>query len=145
MYSGPMYGTPPTTTSRRRPGLVTFAASMMFLLGAFQLLFAIEEFARAAWIAANIEGTVGGPLWVWGIVDAVFAIAALYAGYDLLQGGRFGQLFGLIVASLSAIRWFFYIPAAPWAAVIAIVVDVLIIYGLTVHSDYFGTQKVAAG
>jgi hypothetical protein len=136
-----MTNTPSSASLRQRPGLVTFAAYMMFLLGAFQLLFAIEEFVRAAWIAAYVGGTFGGALWVWGIVDAVFGFAALYAGFDLLRGGQFGQIFGLIVASLSAIRWFFYIPAAPWVAVVAIIVDVLIIYGLSVHSDYFRTPK----
>jgi hypothetical protein len=112
---------------------------MMFLLAACHITFAIEEFIRATWVAVNVAGTVGGPLWLWGIIDAVFAAAAIYAGYDLLRGGEFGRIFGLVVASLSAIRWFFYIPAAPWAAVIAIVVGALIIYGLTVHSDYFDT------
>jgi hypothetical protein len=120
-----------------RPGLITFAAAMMFLLAGFQIMFAIEEFVRAAWVAVNVAGTVGGPLWLWGIIDAVFAAMALYAGYDLLRGGSFGRLFGLIVASLSAIRWFFYIPAAPWVSVILIVVNTLIIYGLAVHSEYF--------
>lgn len=121
-----------------RPGLVTFAAIMMFLLGGFQIVFAIEEFVSAAWVAANVEGTVGGPLWLWGIIDALFAVAAIYAGYDLLRGGAFGFMFGLIIASFNAVRWFFYIPAAPWAAAVAIGVNVLIIYALAVNSEYFG-------
>jgi hypothetical protein len=110
---------------------------MMFLLGAFHILFAIEEFVSATWVAVNVEATVGGPLWLWGIIDAVFAVTVIYAGYDLLRGGEFGRIAGLIIASFSAVRWFFYIPAAPWAAVIAIVVDVLVIYGLVGHSEYF--------
>src|SRR5258708_1786301 len=49
----------------QRPGLVTFAAVMMFVLAGFQLTFAIVEFANAAWVAANVEGSFGGPLWIW--------------------------------------------------------------------------------
>jgi hypothetical protein len=121
----------------RRPGLVSFAAIMMFLLGGFQLTWAIVEFANAAWIRNNIYGTFGGYLWLWGILDLLFAGVALYAGYDLLRGGTFGQVVGLTIAILSAIRWFFYLPAAPWIAVTIIVIDVIVIYALVAHAEYF--------
>jgi len=122
---------------RPRPGLVTFAAIMMFVLAGFQLTFAIVEFANAAWVAVNVEGALGGPLWIWGIIDTALAAIAFYAGYDTLRGGSFGRIFGLIIASFSAIRWFFYIPAAPLMAMVVIAVDVLIIYGLAAHAEYF--------
>ncbi len=124
-----------------RPGLVTFAAIMMFVLAGFQLVFAIDEFANVAWVAVNVYGTLGGPLWVWGIIDLAFAALALYAGYDLLRGGSFGRIFGLIIATLSAIRWFLYLPAAPLLAMVVIAVDVLIIYGLAAHSEYFDAAE----
>ncbi len=124
-------------TLDRRPGLVTFAAIMMFLVAGFQIMFAILEFARATWVAVNVEGTIGGPLWLWGIIDVLFGLVALYAGVDILRGGDVGRIVGIIIAAFSALRWFFYIPAAPWAAVVVIVVDVLIIYGLAAHGEYF--------
>lgn len=121
----------------QRPGLVTFAAVMMFVLAGFQLTFAIVEFANAAWVAANVEGSFGGPLWVWGIIDLVLAGVAIYAGYDIFRGGEFGRIIGVIIAAVSAIRWFFYLPAAPLMAIVVIAVDVLIIYGLSANWDYF--------
>jgi hypothetical protein len=129
----------------RRPGLVTFAALMMFLLAGFELTFAIVEFANAAWVSTNVYGSFGGYLWLWGILDVLFALAALYAGYDILQGGTFGQVFGILIATFSAIRWFFYLPAAPWVAVVIIAVDILIIYGLVAHADYFSGTTAEAG
>jgi hypothetical protein len=123
----------------QRPGLVTFAAIMMFMLGAFQLTFAILEFGHAAWVAVNVAGTFGGPLWLWGIVDTLFALIAFYAAYDIMRGGEFGRFYGLFLAVFSAIRWFFYIPASPWVAVVVIAVNVLIIYGLAAHSEYFSS------
>lgn len=130
-------------TLGRRPGLVTFAAIMMFLLGGFQLTFAILEFANATWIALNVYGSFGGYLWLWGIIDALFALVAIYAGYDLLRGGVFGQWVGIAIAAVSAIRWFFYLPAAPWLAVVIIAVDILIIYGLVAHQEYFEEARDA--
>ncbi|HEX8035435.1 MAG TPA: hypothetical protein VF510_16380 [Ktedonobacterales bacterium] len=121
----------------RRPGVVTFAAIMLFILGGFEAVWAIVEFANAAWIAGTTYGTFGGTLWLWAILDLVFAALAFYAGYDILRGGSFGQFFGIGIAAFSAFRWFFYIPAAPFMAVVIIAIDLIVIYGLTAHSDYF--------
>jgi hypothetical protein len=121
----------------QRPGLVTFAAVMLFVLAGFQLVFALVEFANAAWVAVNVQGAFGGPLWAWGIIDLVLAGVAIYAGYDLLRGGTFGRIVGLIIATLSAIRWFFYLPAAPLMAIVVIAVDVIIIYGLAANWEFF--------
>ncbi len=75
----------PTTTAVTRPALVTFAAVIMFLLAAFQLIFAIIEFYNAAWFAQTIYGTFSDRLWVWGVVDLIVAAIAAYSGYDLLH------------------------------------------------------------
>lgn len=124
----------------RRPGLVTFAAIMMFILAGFELTWAIIQIVYAiagySWIVTTY-GTFGGYLWIWGIVDLLMAAVAFYAGVDLLRGGAFGQVVGLIIAGFSAIRWFFYLPAMPWIAVVIIAVDVIIIYGLVAHAEYF--------
>lgn len=121
----------------RRPGLVTFAAIMMFMLAGFQLVFALVEFWNATWFALNVYGTFGGRLWLWGILDLIFALIAFAAGADILRGGTFGQIVGILIAAFSAIRWFFYLPAEPWIAAVVIAVDVLIIYGLVAHGEYF--------
>jgi hypothetical protein len=117
---------------------------MMFLLGGFQALSAITLFVHAAWLAINVEATIGGPLWVWGIIDALFAVVAIYAGYDILRGGGTGRILGFIVAGLSALRWYLFIPAAPWAALALIAVDILVIYALAAHSEYFQPPRMSA-
>lgn len=127
---------PAQATADRAPGMIRFAAIMMFVIGGFQLTWAFVEFANAAWIAANVYGSFGGYLWLWGIFDVLFALVTLYAGYDLLQGGVFGKTYAVLIAAFNAIRWFFYIPAAPWVAIVVIAVDVLIIYAICSNADY---------
>jgi hypothetical protein len=135
-------GQPTTVVSDMdTPGMVMFAGTMLLLYGGFQFVWALVEFANAAWISSATYGTFGGYLWLWGILDIVFAGAAFFAGYSIFMGGRFGQVFGLIVAGVGAVRWFFYLPAAPWMGIIMIAVDVLIIYALIAHADYFSAQS----
>jgi hypothetical protein len=132
--------TPVATT---RPGLVTFAGVMMFILGGFQLTWAIVEFSNAAWLSGTVYGTFNGYLWLWAILDLLLAGVSFYAGYDILRGGTFGYVYGALVAGLSAIRWFFYLPAAPAVGIVVIALDILIIYGLVANSDYFRESPVA--
>jgi hypothetical protein len=72
----------------------------------------------------------------WGIVDLIVGFIALYAGGSILRGVAFGWIVGYTFATLGIIRWLFYIPVSPVLAVVIIVLEVLIIYGLAKHSDY---------
>jgi hypothetical protein len=129
-----------------RPGLVTFAAVMLLLLFGLYATYAILEFVQGTWILLNTANVPGGRLWIWGIVDAIFALVALYAAYDLLKGGKIGRIIGLVYAIFSAVRWLFFLPVAPIAAVVFIAIDILIIYGLVAHEEYFrATRGTIAG
>jgi hypothetical protein len=131
-----------TPVTVERPGLVTFAAIMMFLLAGFQLVWSLVEFANAAWLTSVTYGNFNGYLWLWGLLDLLVAAAAFYAGYDILRGGSFGRVFGVVVAGISAIRWFFYLPAAPWIGIVMIAMDIIIIYALVEHSEFFDSMSV---
>jgi hypothetical protein len=119
-------------TGMGRPGLVTFAAVMLFALGGFHILLAVSEFARSTWVLSRLDIELFIPiLVVWGILDLIIGALALYAGFSILRGGVFGLLAGLAFAMFGVIRWLFYIPVSPVLAVVIIALDVLVIYGLT--------------
>jgi hypothetical protein len=134
----PAVRAPTTTTTWRRPGLVTFAAVMMFVLGGFHVLLAISEFASSTWVLSRLDVELFIPiLLLWGIIDLVIGAIALFAGASILRGGTFGWVMGWAFAGLGAIRWLFFVPVAPVLAVVVIALDVLVIYGLAKHTDYF--------
>ena len=70
-----------------RPGMVTFAAVMMFLVAGFEALSALLAFAGTGWWVTEAGNLVYANLVLWGIVDLIIALIALYAGIDLLRGG----------------------------------------------------------
>src|SRR5918994_5526841 len=121
-----------TPTTAGRPGWLTYAAIMMFVLGGFHILLAISEFADSTWVRSSLDVELFSPiLFIWGILDLIIGAMALYAGFSILRGGAFGFLAGLGFAMLGVIRWLFYIPVSPVLAVVIIALDVLVIYGLT--------------
>jgi hypothetical protein len=125
------------------PTLVFFAGVMILLLGGFEIVWAVVEFLNVAWLATVTYGDFDRLLWLWAILDLILAAAAIYAGYDILRGGTFGRIVGIVVAAVSALRWFFYLPASPWIGVVMIAVDIIIIYALVAHGDYFDTASTS--
>ena len=121
----------------RRPGMLTFAAVVMFMVAGFEALAALLAFAGTGWWVTDMGNLVYTNFVLWGILDSIIALIALYAGIDLLRGGGFGRGMAYVFAVVGAIRWLFVIPAAPVLAVVVIALCVIVIYGLAKHSDYF--------
>ena len=125
-----------TRAVTHRPGVLTFAAVMMFVVAGFEALSALLAFAGTGWWVTSMGDLVYANFVFWGIVDLIIALIALYAGISLLRGGTFGLVMGYLFAAVAAIRWLFVIPAAPVLAVVVIALCVMVIYGLSKHSDY---------
>src|SRR5215210_7120796 len=89
----------------QRPGMVTFAAAIMFMVAGFEVLSAILSFAGTGWWVTDMGNMVYANFVLWGILDLVIALIALYAGIDLLRGGAFGIVMGYLFAGLGTIRW----------------------------------------
>jgi hypothetical protein len=119
-----------------RPGWFTFAAVIMFLVAGFEVLTAILAFGGTGWWVTEMGNLVYANFVLWGVLDLIVALIALYAGISLLRGGAFGLVMGYLFAGLTAIRWLFVIPAAPILSVVMIALCVMVIYGLAKHSDY---------
>jgi hypothetical protein len=119
-----------------RPGMLTFAAVIMFMVAGFEALAALFAFAGTGWWVTEMGNLVYANWVLWGILDLIIALIALYAGIDLLRGGAFGAVMGYTFAIVGAIRWLFVIPAAPILSVVVIALCVLVIYALATNSDY---------
>jgi hypothetical protein len=133
--SGRTEGSVRARRATHRPGMVTFAAIMMFVVAGFEALSALLAFAGTGWWVTSTGDLVYANFFFWGILDTIIALIALYAGIDLLRGGTYGLVMGYLFAGLGAIRWLFVIPAAPVLAVVVIALCVMIIYGLTKYSE----------
>jgi hypothetical protein len=120
-----------------RPGVLTFAAVVMFVVAGLEALSALLAFAGTGWWVTEAGNLVYANFVFWGIVDLIIALIALYAGIDLLRGGAFGLAMGYLFAIVGAIRWLFVIPAAPVLAVVVVALCVMVAYGLAKHSDYY--------
>ena len=133
--SDPTGGSVGARAAAHRPGMVTFAAVMIFVVAGLEALTALLAFAGTGWWVTEAGNMVYANFVILGIVDSIIALIALYAGIDLLRGGPFGLGMGYLFAVVGAIRWLFFIPAAPVLAVVVVALCVMVIYGLAKFSD----------
>src|SRR3954470_2129531 len=121
-------------TPTRWTGLVVFAACMMWLLGFFQ---AIAGFAAIVnpdyYKVATARLLLVSSYTTWGWIHLVLGVLIFLAGVGVMSGNPLARGVGIVLAALSAVDALIFSNAAPVWAVIIIVVDVLVIYALTVH------------
>jgi len=137
----------PRAPEAPRPGWVTFAAIMLFFASGFSVVWAIIAFVQPEWLrnayqAYGFSTQRSDSAWAWGLLDLLVAAIAVLAGVGVLRGRALAQILGLSVAGLSALRWFFFLPVAPWVALTFIALDVLVVYGLVAQAEYFDTLRL---
>ena len=125
-----------TRMTAHRPGILIFAAVIMFVVAGLEFLSALLSFAGTGWWTTSTGDLIYTNFVFWGVLDGITALAALYAGIDLLRGGAFGLVMGYLFAGLTAVRWLIVIPASPVVAVVVIALCVMVIYGLAKSSEY---------
>ena len=112
-----------------------FAGVLFVLAGIFHVMWGFAAIANDDNFIA--DELLFGDLTLWGIFYLILGGLQMLAAWLIGTGQRSGQILGVVLASLSAVNAMFSFAAYPlWSATI-LVVDLLVIYGLSVHgSDY---------
>jgi cell division protein FtsW (lipid II flippase) len=121
------------TSSDSAVVFVLDAVILMLLAGMFQVLvgllaiFENEIYVQTRNYLFKFDVTTWG--WIHLVVGVVVGLAAL----GLLRGRTWARVVGIILAVLSAIANFLFIPYYPVWSLLIIAVDVFIIWALAVH------------
>ncbi|MET0929930.1 MAG: hypothetical protein ABWX74_10440 [Aeromicrobium sp.] len=112
-------------------GIVFFAAIMLAFVAVFQILqglvavFDDEFYVIAAGYTFDLDTTA------WGWVHIALGIIGLVIAVGLFSGALWARVAAVILATLSAIANFLWIPYYPVWAIVVIVADVLVIWAVT--------------
>jgi hypothetical protein len=124
-------------TAKKTPGLIIFAAIMMFGLGGLALLSAVAGFMGSSWLQEySVFGDKLGSS-AYGFIDLILTLTAFYTGLAILRGTRGGYWLGILFATLNMLRWFVLMPGAPLWSVTMVAIWVLVAYGLATNEDHF--------
>jgi uncharacterized membrane protein len=116
-------------------GWITFAAILAGIAGGVNSIFGIAamfglgRFSDPALMFAS--------LYAFGLMLLSAGIVQLVTALLLVRRNALGRIAGIIVASVSILMWSLWLGAYTTSALIALVLDVLVIYGLSVTGEHF--------
>ena len=114
-------------------GGITFAVTMMIMIGVFQALAGLVAILNNALYVATDTYPFGLNTPTWGWIDLIVGLLVAGAGWAVFSGRTWGRIVGIILAALSAVANFLFIPYYPFWAILIIVLDVFVIWALAVH------------
>jgi hypothetical protein len=76
----------------------------------------------------------------WGWIHLIVGVVVALAGWALLVGQTWGRVVGIVVALLSAVSNFMFIPRYPIWSLLIIALDVFVIWALAAHGREVTTQ-----
>jgi hypothetical protein len=114
-------------------GWIGFASVMMIIAGLLQGLHGFVAVVNDEWVVFGNQANLYLDLSAWGWVHMGIGLILVLSGIGVLTGNILARTVGVIVASLSLIAHFLYLPAYPIWGIVVIAVDLLVIYALTAH------------
>jgi hypothetical protein len=115
-------------------GWIVFSGLLMVMLGMFQAVMGLVAlFKDDFYLVANTGLVLSFNYTTWGWVHLLIGILAVCAGFGVLVGQMWARVFGIVLALTSAVTNLVFIAAYPVWSTIVIVVDILVIYALSVH------------
>lgn len=114
-------------------GWVYFAGAMMLLLGGLQALSGLVGIFKDTFYVVGQSALVAFSYTTWGWINLIVGILIFLAGLAVMNGSAWGRVIGVFLAVLSAVANVAFLPSYPIWSVIALLVDLMVIFALTVH------------
>jgi len=113
--------------------LTTFASVMLMIAGAFQFFAGLAAILNDDKMLVTEDYVISLDTTAWGWIHLLIGIVLFLAGLSLLNGAVWARTVAVIVASVSAITAFVWLPAQPFWGLLIIVLDIFIIWAVTAH------------
>jgi hypothetical protein len=121
-------------------GWGVFAATMMIIAGSLNALYGLVAVVNDDWVVWTNRSTVYLDLTTWGWVHIVAGVLVAVAGFGVLSGNVLARTVGVLLAGLSLIANFLFLPVYPIWSLVVITLDVLVIWALTAHGRELRTR-----
>ena len=114
-------------------GLTAFAGFMMLLVGFFQAIAGFAALLEDEFYVIGQEYIFQFDTTTWGWIHLIVGIVVILAGFGIFTGNVLARTVGVIVAVVSAIANFMWLPYYPVWSVVVIAIDIAVIWALTAH------------
>jgi hypothetical protein len=112
-------------------GGMAFAGSVMLLIGIFQAIAGLVAIFDDNFYVVTRNYTFDIDTTVWGWIQLLIGAAVLACGLGLLSRKTWAGVTVIVLAGLSAVANFFFIPYYPFWSILVIALDVWVIWSVT--------------
>jgi hypothetical protein len=114
-------------------GWTYFAAFMMIMIGAFHAIAGLVGIVDDEFYVKGREYVFQFDTSTWGWIHLILGIVVLLAGFYLLTGAVLARTIGVLMAIISALVGFSWIPWYPIWGITIVAIAVSVIWALTAH------------
>jgi hypothetical protein len=111
-------------------GISFFAGVLLIVGGGFQAIEALAAIVKDEYLVVAPNYIYTFDLTAWGWIHLLIGLAFVAIGICLLLGQGWALIAGIVVAAISALVNFTWLPYSPFWAILLIAVDLLIIWAL---------------
>jgi hypothetical protein len=124
-------GPEPAGVSGWAMGGIVFAATVMILIGIFQAIAGLVAIIDDEFYVVAPNYTYDLDVTGWGWIHLILGIVVAIAGFALLAGRAWAGVVAIVLAVLSAVSNFFFIPYYPFWSLLMIALAVFVIWAVT--------------
>lgn len=115
-------------------GFTVFAGVMLMMIGVFHAITGFAAILEDEYFVVGPNYAYELDATAWGWIHLIFGVILVAAGRGIFLGATWARVVGIILASISAIANFFFIPYQPVWALLMIALSVLVIAALSSYS-----------
>ncbi|MEV0080888.1 hypothetical protein AB0H58_31135 [Nocardia neocaledoniensis] len=106
------------------------AGILLAVVGVLQILQGIAAVANDDLIVVGPEYTYQFDLTAWGWWHIIFGAIAVIVAIGLLAGQTWGRVLAMVIAALSIVANFLWLPYYPWWSILVIILDIVVIWAV---------------
>ena len=114
-------------------GFISFAGIVLILAGIFHVIDGIVGLVNNDFYVKTDNWVFKFNVTSWGWIHIILGIIAILAGVGLFSGAIWARTVAVIVAVVSIIANFVWLPYSPWWALLVIVLDFFVIWAVVLH------------
>ena len=114
-------------------GAIMFAGIMMIMGGVFSAISGLMALAKDDFYVELPNYLLKLDPTTWGYIHLIVGIVVALAGFSVLTGKTWARVVGILVAFVSAVANFAFIPFYPVWSLLVIAVDIVVIWALAAH------------
>ena len=123
-------------------GFTAFAAMIMLLIGFYQMAMGLTAVLNQDFFVATPNYVFAFDVGTWGWVHLIWGVVVIAAALSLFSGATWARVLGSILAVLTAIEAFLFIPYQPFWSIVIIAASVMVIWALTTQIETDASPEV---